>query len=129
MEQQHKKPSPARPNFTAFAVVFLGICFIVSAFIISGKLGALNKTFEGKTFFSPSSSNISVNGGIENQTYLTQSEAAQYLHMTEADIADMLDKQQLFGYFKTSSGEIIIARKSLDDWFSTHQAKPAKAAE
>lgn len=128
MEQQRKKPQ-THLNATAFAIVFLGICFVVSAVILGGRLGAINKTFEGKTFFSPASEHMTVDGGVGSRTYMNQAEAAEYLHVNVADIAKMLDEGQLTGFVKSSGGEYIIARASLDDWFSTHQSKPAKAAK
>lgn len=122
MEQR----KPVRANTSAFSSMFLGICLIISAVIIGGKLSNLNKTITAQKFTSTYPSTITVDNKTVDSTYLTQEEAAEYLSLSTNDVIAIITNGQITKYIKNGDGVYVIPKDAIDDWFDTYCTTAAK---
>lgn len=115
---------PAKTNGIAFAALFLGISIIISSLILGSRISDLNKTFKDKVFYSSQAPSI-INQSELDSPYFSESEAAEYLKISENDIKNMILKNEISGYIQTSAGNYVISKDALDKWFANHSSKPA----
>lgn len=116
---------PIRTNGQVFAAMFLGICIIISSTILGSRISDLNKTLTEKQFYSDPVTEIKTTD-INDSPYLTVDEAAQYLKMTTTDVNYIITNGQISGYIKLQSGDYVISKTALDEWFKNNAADLTK---
>lgn len=112
-----RQPSLISP--TVVGSLILGICIIIASANISGKITKLNATIENTQFASTMKvpENISVSATAQ-RTYLTDTEAAQYLNLSDStEVVSLIKKGEITEYIQNSKGGYSISKEALDDWF------------
>lgn len=98
--------------------IILGVFILIAGLNVNSGLKKLSETLEGKTFTDSFSSpdTISVNPAVPKK-YLTLSEAAAYLNVTEGEITDAIAEKKIDEYIATAEG-YSISIEALDEFFS-----------
>ena len=112
-----RQPSLISP--TVVGSLILGICIIIASSNIAGKITKLNVTIENTQFASTMKvpENISVSATAQ-RTYLTDTEAAQYLNLSDStEVVSLIKKGEITEYIQNSKGGYSISKEALDDWF------------
>lgn len=112
-----RQPSLISP--TVVGSLILGICIIIASSNIAGKITKLNATIENTQFASTMKvpENISVSATAQ-RTYLTDTEAAQYLNLSDStEVVSLIKKGEITEYIQNSKGGYSISKEALDDWF------------
>ena len=112
-----RQPSLISP--TVVGSLILGICIIIASANIAGKITKLNATIENTQFASTMKvpENISVSATAQ-RTYLTDTEAAQYLNLSDStEVVSLIKKGEITEYIQNSKGGYSISKEALDDWF------------
>lgn len=115
------QPQPRRGGISGGAyllsALILGICILIAGLNISGSVKKLNETISTTEFGTnvSSPSDLTVNT-VTQKKYLTQSEAAAYLNISESDISDAISQGKISEYIITSTG-YSISITALDDYF------------
>lgn len=118
-QNQPKRHNPSVPGgIILLSSVILGVFILIAGLNVGSGLKKLSDTLEGKTFTDSFSSpdTISVNTSV-NKKYLTLSEAAVYLNVSENDITDAIAEKKIDEYIATSQG-YSISIEALDEFFS-----------
>ena len=122
---QRRNPAPSRGRQssiispTVVGSLILGICIIIASSNIAGKITKLNATIENTQFASTMKipENISVSATAQ-RTYLTDTEAAQYLNLSDStEVVSLIKKGEITEYIQNSKGGYSISKEALDDWF------------
>ena len=122
---QRRNPAPSRGRQssiispTVVGSLILGICIIIASSNIAGKITKLNATIENTQFASTMKipENISVSATAQ-RTYLTDTEAAQYLNLSDStEVVSLITKGEITEYIQNSKGGYSISKEALDDWF------------
>ncbi|MCI7351000.1 MAG: helix-turn-helix domain-containing protein [Ruminococcus sp.] len=114
---RERQPSLISP--TVVGSLILGICIIIASANIAGKITKLNATIENTQFASTMKvpENISVSATAQ-RTYLTDTEAAQYLNLSDStEVVSLIKKGEITEYIQNSKGGYSISKEALDDWF------------
>ncbi len=100
------------------SAVILGVFILIAGINVGSGLKKLSAALEAKTFSDSFTSpdTISVNPAV-GRKYLTQSEAAAYLNVSEAEITEAIADKKINEYIATSEG-YSISIEALDDFFS-----------
>ena len=122
-QRRNSAPSRGRQssliNPTVVGSLILGICIIIASANIAGKITKLNATIENTQFASTMKmpDNISVSATAQ-RTYLTDTEAAQYLNLSDStEVVSLIKKGEITEYIQNSKGGYSISKEALDDWF------------
>lgn len=126
---------PAAPRRTGgpkisgspFGALILGICIIVSAVILGGKITKLSAVIQNKAFTTDNISSLAVTSPIETP-YLNENQAAQYLGFSDGRvIVELIEEGAFAGYVTltnpTPDATYIISKDALDNWFKTYARK------
>lgn len=97
--------------------IILGVFILISAIIVSSGFKKLASALTEQSFSDSYSSpdTLTVNSPTTKK-YLTQSEAAAYLNVSESDISKAISDHKIDEYITTSEG-YSISIDSLDDYF------------
>ena len=100
------------------SAIILGVFILISAIIVGSGLKKLSAALTEQSFSDSYSSpdTLTVNSHTVKK-YLTQSEAAAYLNVSESDISKAIADHKIDEYITTSEG-YSISIESLDDYFS-----------
>lgn len=96
--------------------VFLGICILIAGLNIGGNLKALTKSVNDKAFASTSNYTVPSDFSYIGKSYLTETEAAKYLNLSEDEVLKLISSGEINEYVKTDNG-YSISVKVLDAWF------------
>ncbi|MBQ4311787.1 MAG: helix-turn-helix domain-containing protein [Oscillospiraceae bacterium] len=126
MSQYRSEPSPVYqqrrsgfPSAGAYLIgsVFLGICILISAIIMSSSLKALGKAVDDKTFASTYTSPDKLTVKTETaKKYLSDAEAAEYLNISKKAVTDAISDNKITDYIITDDG-YSISVEALDEYF------------
>lgn len=125
---QYRTGAPSQPQSTkrnsgspggAYLIgsIILGVFILISAIIVSSGFKKLASALTEQSFSDSYSSpdTLTVNSPTTKK-YLTQSEAAAYLNVSESDISKAIADHKIDEYITTSEG-YSISIDSLDDYF------------
>ncbi|MDD7429669.1 MAG: hypothetical protein SOU50_04715 [Oscillospiraceae bacterium] len=118
-QPQSSKRSPGIPGVAyLLSAIILGVFILISAIIVGNGLKKLSAALTEQSFSDSYSSpdTLTVNSPAVKK-YLTQSEAAAYLNVSESEISKAIADHKIDEYITTSEG-YSISIESLDDYFS-----------
>ncbi|MDE6595668.1 MAG: helix-turn-helix domain-containing protein [Oscillospiraceae bacterium] len=120
MATNRNNQAPARRsggiNATFIGAVFLGICILIAGINIGGSVRKLNKTIEEKEFASTNNMTYPSELTLGQKKYLTEQEAADYMHITRERVINLITSGEIGAYVKTDTG-YSISVSELDKWF------------
>lgn len=116
--QSPKRSSGIPGGAVLISAIILGVFILISAIIVSSGFKKLSAALTEQSFSDSYSSpdTLTVNSPTTKK-YLTQSEAAAYLNVSESDISKAIADHKIDEYITTSEG-YSISIESLDDYFS-----------
>ncbi|MGN1416347.1 MAG: hypothetical protein ACI4XF_05865 [Oscillospiraceae bacterium] len=116
--QSSKRNSGVPGGAYLLSAIILGVFILISAIIVGSGLKKLSAALTEQSFSDSYSSpdTLTVNSPTAKK-YLTQSEAAAYLNVSESDISKAIADHKIDEYITTSEG-YSISIESLDDYFS-----------
>lgn len=116
--QSPKRNSGVPGGAYLLSAIILGIFILISAIIVGSGLKKLSAALTEQSFSDSYSSpdTLTVNSPTTKK-YLTQSEAAAYLNVSESEISKAIADHKIDEYITTSEG-YSISIESLDDYFS-----------
>ncbi|MDR0947373.1 MAG: excisionase family DNA-binding protein [Ruminococcus sp.] len=98
------------------SAVILGIFLLIAASSLGGRITALTEQLKSMTFSDVNTFSSPSELVITDKTYMTETEAAEYLNLTSDKIVSLLTSGEIKNYVKTQSG-YSIAKTALDKWF------------
>jgi hypothetical protein len=123
----HSSNTKSGINSALIGAVFLGICILIAGINIGGGVRKLNKTISEKSFSDVNTYNAADSINYSEKKYLTESEAAEYLNLSTAEIVNLITSGEINEYVKTSDG-YSIAVTVLDSWFDNESYQNKLAA-
>lgn len=116
--QSSKRSSGVPGGAYLLSAIILGVFILISAIIVGSGLKKLSAALTEQSFSDSYSSpdTLTVNSPAVKK-YLTQSEAAAYLNVSESEISKAIADHKIDEYITTSEG-YSISIDSLDDYFS-----------
>ena len=116
--QSSKRNSGVPGGAYLLSAIILGVFILISAIIVGSGLKKLSAALTEQSFSDSYSSpdTLTVNSPAVKK-YLTQSEAAAYLNVSESEISKAIADHKIDEYITTSEG-YSISIESLDDYFS-----------
>jgi hypothetical protein len=115
------------PGERILASIILGIFLLIAAGNLGGKINALNETISKTSFSDTNTYSTPSELTYTDKMYMNTEEAAEYLHMTPAEVSALITSGEITEYVSVDSG-YIIAKTVLDAWFENEAYQNKLAA-